>query len=156
MAKVRTFSSPQNHDKPSYHLARSLPNNFLVRHSNSLDLSFPFYKIEKDTAGDNQMRPMDNQAPASSPQNSFSSGYLCLRICCGSLCSFLSLKLLILFPCLIWSVPWSLTEAQRTAFFLLSAFMFYCTHLTPGYMMPEITMLLFFQGNSFNFLQKAE
>lgn len=70
MAKVRVFSSPQNHDKPPCHLARSLPNNFLVRHSNSLDLSFPLYKIEKDTAGDNQTRPMDNQVPASSPQNS--------------------------------------------------------------------------------------
>lgn len=120
----------------------TLPTNFLLRHSNSLDLSFLFYKIVKDKACNNQMRPMHIQAPYSSTLSS-SLGYLCLRIFCGSLCSFLSRDIAcsVSLPNMKSSL---ITQAQRRAFLLLSSFMISNTHLAP-YLMPGIAMLLLFQ-----------
>lgn len=124
----------------------TLPTNFLLRRSNSLDLCFLFYKIGKDKACNNQMRPMHIQAPYSSTQNSVLIIRLSLleNLLWFPVFILIPETLLVQFPCLINMKSSLITQAQRRAFLLLSSFMIPNTHLAP-YLMPGITMLLLFQ-----------
>lgn len=89
--KLEPLPFPRTMKNPLSILPGVLATNFLMRYSNSLDLSFPFHKVENNEASNNQMRPMDIQAPDSCTQNSVFIR-LPLLLSCSLLCSSLSLS----------------------------------------------------------------
>ena len=90
--KLEPLPLPRTMKNPLPIWPGALPTNFLLRHSNSLDLDFSSVKQRRTKPAIIKRGSCRSKHHIHPFKTVFTSGHHCLRISCGSLYSFLPLK----------------------------------------------------------------